>query len=308
MRAIVMRVLNSLILTSVLSGSLTGCSAQPIETYDSVQQAEAQQLWTESCKDWDDWDKAGPPYRIHANSYYVGTCGISAILITGADGHILIDGGTEAAPDVIAKNIAAVGFSLSDVKILLHSHEHFDHVAGLARLQELSSASLYASKAAAPVLSSGVTAASDPQNGSHDPFPPADVTHIIENGTPLHLGDIRLTALETPGHTEGALSWQWQSCEGGACEWIVYADSLSPVSRFDYRFSEHLTYLSNYKSSLQYLRDVDCTLVITPHPSASQMRRRLADGQLTNPLGCVEYSEGISGKLEKRLRKEEADK
>ena len=85
MRAIVMRVLNSLILTSVLSGSLTGCSAQPIETYDSVQQAEAQQLWTESCKDWDDWDKAGPPYRIHANSYYVGTCGISAILITGAD-------------------------------------------------------------------------------------------------------------------------------------------------------------------------------------------------------------------------------
>jgi len=80
------------------------------------------------------------------------------------------------------------------------------------------------------------------------------------------------------------------------------------VSRFDYRFSEHLTYLSNYKTSLQYLRDVDCTLVITPHPSASQMRKRLKNGQLSNPQGCVEYSDGISGKLETRLKKEQAGK
>ena len=302
------RALNSFILTTAMSVILLGCSAPTTKTYNLIQKAEAQQLWVETCKDWDDWDKAGPAYRIHANSFYVGTCGIAVILITGADGHILIDGGTEAAPDIIAKNISAVGFSLSDVKILLHSHEHFDHVAGLARLQELSGASLYASKAAAPVLTSGVTAASDPQNGSHDPFPPADVTKIIENGATLRLGNIRLTALETPGHTEGALSWQWQSCEGTACEWIVYADSLSPVSRFDYRFSEHLTYLRNYKSSLDYLRDVNCTLVITPHPSASQMRKRLINGQLSNPGGCVEYSDGISKKLENRLKKEQADK
>ena len=164
------RALNSFILTTAMSVILLGCSAPTTKTYNLIQKAEAQQLWVETCKDWDDWDKAGPAYRIHANSFYVGTCGIAVILITGADGHILIDGGTEAAPDIIAKNISAVGFSLSDVKILLHSHEHFDHVAGLARLQELSGASLYASKAAAPVLTSGVTAASDPQNGSHDPL------------------------------------------------------------------------------------------------------------------------------------------
>ena len=90
--------------------------------------------WVNSCTDWDDWDKAGPPYQIYGNTYYVGTCGISAILVTGDKGHILIDGATEAGADVIANNIRSLGFALSDIKLLLQSHEHFDHVAGLARL------------------------------------------------------------------------------------------------------------------------------------------------------------------------------
>src|ERR1044072_212835 len=83
------------------------------------------------CKDFDDWDKPAPPVRVHANTYLVGTCGISSILITGDDGDILIDGGTEAGADLIASNIAELGFKLKDVKILLHSHEHLDHVGGI---------------------------------------------------------------------------------------------------------------------------------------------------------------------------------
>ena len=62
------------------------------------------------CDDNDDWDKPAPPVRIHANTYLVGTCGISAILITGSEGHILIDGGTEAGADLIAQNIRALGY------------------------------------------------------------------------------------------------------------------------------------------------------------------------------------------------------
>src|SRR6476620_7990369 len=79
-----------------------------------------------ACKDWDEWDKPAPPVRIHANTYLVGTCGISSILITGNEGDILIDGGTEVGAGLIASNIRKLGFKLSDVKILLHSHEHAD--------------------------------------------------------------------------------------------------------------------------------------------------------------------------------------
>src|SRR5918996_1969456 len=116
-----------------------------------------------TCKDWDEWDKPAPPVRIHANTYLVGTCGISAILITGTEGHILIDGGTETGADLIAANIRRLGFKLGDVKILLHSHEHFDHVGGIGRLQQLSGAQLVASSAAAKVFETGTAGLGDPQ-------------------------------------------------------------------------------------------------------------------------------------------------
>ena len=63
-----------------------------------------------------DWDQPAPPVRIHGNTYLVGTCGISAILVTGSDGHVLIDGGTEKGADVVAANIRQLGFRLRDVK------------------------------------------------------------------------------------------------------------------------------------------------------------------------------------------------
>src|SRR5690349_18073751 len=76
--------------------------------------------WVASCQGSDDWDRPAPPVRIHGNTYMVGTCGISAILIAGSDGHVLIDGGTERGAELIAANIRALGFKLSDVRILLH--------------------------------------------------------------------------------------------------------------------------------------------------------------------------------------------
>src|SRR4051794_32776553 len=79
----------------------------PIET--------AGPAFARACKDSDDWERPAPPVRIHANTYLVGTCGISAILITGTQGDILIDGGTEAGAELIAKNIESLGFNLRDV-------------------------------------------------------------------------------------------------------------------------------------------------------------------------------------------------
>src|SRR3954452_1360652 len=82
--------------------------------------------WAVACdgaKDPDSWTKPAPPVRIHANTYLVGTCGISSILIVGDSGDILIDGGPENAADVIVDNIRQLGFGARDVKIILNSHE-----------------------------------------------------------------------------------------------------------------------------------------------------------------------------------------
>ncbi|HKX35524.1 MAG TPA: MBL fold metallo-hydrolase, partial [Rhizorhapis sp.] len=167
--------------------------------------------WAAACKDWDEWDKPAPPVRIHANTYLVGTCGISAILISGEEGHVLIDVGTEAGAELVAENIRQLGFRLGDIKYLLMSHEHFDHVGGTARLQQLTGATLVVSAPAEKVLNTGIASADDPQSGMHKPFPASQVGRVIGDGGDVLIGNIRVFAMTTPGHTPGALSWRWES-------------------------------------------------------------------------------------------------
>ncbi len=262
--------------------------------------------WTRACADWDDWDKAGPPFRVHGNTYYVGTCGITALLVVGDDGHVLIDGGTAAGAAAIAANIEALGFQLADVKVLLHSHEHFDHVGGLAELQRRTGGRLLASAEAAPVLASGRESADDPQFGMHEPFPAARVDGPAVPGETVRLGDLALMPVGTPGHTPGALSWQWQSCNGEDCRTIVYADSLSPISSDAYRFSDHPAYIADFREGLLRLASLDCAILLTPHPSASEMRKRLLAGSLTEEPRCEAYAAGIRSRLDARLAEEEA--
>ena len=262
-----------------------------------------------ACKDWDDSDKPAPPVRIHGNTYLAGTCGISAILITDRAGDILIDGGPEDAAVLIARNIESLGFNLHDVRILLHSHEHSDHVGGLAKLQELTGAQVYASAAAAKVLESGLASADDPQQGLNKPFPGVHVDHIVHDGEQVRLGNTILTAVETPGHTPGALTWHWGSCDGGVCRQIVYADSLTPKSNDTYRFSDHPAYLAAYRASIAKVANLNCEILLSPHPSASDLVKRLGRGQpLDDPAACRNYAAGITKQLDERLAKEKAGK
>jgi metallo-beta-lactamase class B len=257
-----------------------------------------------TCKDWDDYDKPASPVRVLANTYYVGTCGISSILITGTEGDILIDAGTENGADLIVQNIRNLGFWPSDVRILLHSHEHFDHVGGMGRLQQLTGAQLYASATAAKVFATGTATPDDPQAGINKPFPTARVSRALKDGEIVRLGNLWLTAVATPGHTPGAMSWHWVSCNGGICRSIVYADSLSPVSRDDYRFSDHPDYLKSYRHSIARIAALDCDIVLTPHPSASAMVARFGAKSLENRDGCRDYAAKLTKQLDERLAKE----
>lgn len=262
--------------------------------------------WATLCKEWsNDWDRPGPPFRIYGNSYYVGTCGIASILIAGNSGHVLIDGASRSGGPLIAANVEALGFDLSDVKILLHSHEHFDHVGGLAHLQARSGAKVIASPLAAPVLVSGQISDDDPQAGMHDPFAPVEVSATVNDGETISQSDIELTAMATPGHTPGALSWTWQDCENAVCKKLVYMDSLSPISSSSYRFSDHPDYIAAYKAALTRLAVIPCDIALTPHPAASVMYERIASQKgLIDDQECKLYADDILVALERRIDKE----
>jgi metallo-beta-lactamase class B len=266
---------------------------------------EAGPQWAAACGNSTDWDRPAPPVRIHANTYLVGTCGISAILVTGSEGHVLIDAGTEKGADLIAANIRALGFRLSDIQYLLMSHEHLDHVGGMARLQQLTGATLVASAPAEQVLNTGLPSPDDPQAGMHKPFPAAHVGRVIADGGEVRLHDLNLTAMTTPGHTPGALSWRWESCDGAVCRSMVYADSLSPISRDDYRFSDHPAYLAAYRASIAKIAASRCEILLTPHPSASAMKERMTGKQsLFDPNGCRNYAATLTKHFDERLVKE----
>src|SRR5882762_229133 len=98
------------------------------------------------------WNQPVEPFRVIGNVHSVGANEITSFLITTPQGHILLDGGfVETAPR-IDKNIAALGFRIQDVKVLLNSHAHYDHCGGLAELKRLSGAQMVASRADAEVL------------------------------------------------------------------------------------------------------------------------------------------------------------
>ena len=132
-------------LGALLALAITAAGCMPPEEQSSVPAAEPQASVTsslelgtsfsesaflEACEDWDEWDKPAPPFQLLGDTWYVGTCGISAILIIGEDEHVLIDSGVDAAVPLVLDNIRALGLDPRDVGHLLMSHEHFDHVGG----------------------------------------------------------------------------------------------------------------------------------------------------------------------------------
>lgn len=282
---------------------LAGCAATPAPqptTGSAVTPAQ----WAAACPADAGWDDPGPPFRIHGNAWYVGTCGIAAVLITGEAGHVLIDSGTEKGAEVVAANVRRLGFRLEDVKMLLMTHEHHDHVGGMARLQQLTGAPLVTSAAATPVLRNGRSSEDDPQVGVIDDFPPVANVRELTDDDKVAVGALALQAIRTPGHTPGALSWQWRSCDGSDCRIIVYADSLSAISNDAYRFSDRPEYVAAFHEGLDRLAAAECDILLTPHPVASAMNTRAATGLAPDPSGCARFATEKRKQLDARLAKE----
>ena len=255
----------------------------------------------------DGWSDRAPPRRIFGNTYYVGTCGITAILVAGKQGAILIDGATEQAPAGIEANIRALGFALADVKLLLDTHEHSDHAGGLAQLQRDTGAPVRARAPAAATLRRGTTDRGDPQFGQLDAYPPVANVQLLADDQTIRLGDLALTAHATPGHAPGSTSWTWRSCEGSHCLDIAYADSLSAVSNQQYRYSDHPDDVAALRRTIDTVAKLPCDILLTPHPAASDLWPRLrGEMPLVDAGACKAYAERGRDGLDARLEKERA--
>ena len=209
------------------------------------------------------WNKPIQPVRIAGNLYYVGANEITSYLITTPEGHFLLDGGFVETAPLIQRNIEQLGFKLSDVKILLNSHAHFDHAGGLAELKKVTGAKFVASEGDAELLRHG--GHGDFRFGDRLAFPPIVPDRVIHDGETVELGDQVMTAHLTPGHTKGDTTWSARIRDGSKTYDVVFVGSQSSL---DYKFIGEESYpgiLSDFEKSFATLNRLPCDIFLASH-------------------------------------------
>ncbi|MFL6631164.1 MAG: subclass B3 metallo-beta-lactamase [Massilia sp.] len=254
-----------------------------------------------------EWLAPQDPFALYGNTYYVGTHGISAVLITSPAGHILIDGGPPAAADQIAAHVRALGFKVEDIRYILNGHDHFDHAGGIAALQKMSGAAVLGSPASIAVLRTGQPDKRDAQYPGLEPFAPVANTRAVRDGDVVKLGPLAVTAHFTPGHTPGATSWTWQSREGGKTMHMVYADSVTAIAADGLSFSRNPLYpnaRADVERSIAMIEGLECDVLVGAHPDFSDLWERKESGTFVDPDACRKYAANGRAWLAKTLAAE----
>lgn len=229
--------------------------------------------------------KYAEPFRIAGNLYYVGANDVASFLITGPEGHVLIDGGYPGTAPMIMASISKLGFDIRDVKVLLNSEPHFDHAGGLAALQKASGAELWASDASADAIEAG----GDDRNiilplraairlGILS-YPAARVDHRFKDGDTIRAGPIAITAHVTGGHTRGCTSYSFPVRDGGRVLNVVSACSLVVLGGS--RYSEQG---ADLERTFRVLRDLPADIWVSSHARLwGRYRKFVARDTAKNP-------------------------
>ena len=232
------------------------------------------------------WNRPFAPYRIIGNIHYVGTTEIAQYLITTPEGHILLDSGFESSVPRLAANVRALGFRFEDVKILLASHAHIDHVQGHALVRRMTGAAVMVSAADAPVIASG--GKGEPSMTASTRGRPCPVDRVVADGERVTLGGTTLVAHVTPGHTRGATTWTMEVTEAGRTLSVVFFPSanVNPGVRLvgNHRYPE---IADDFRRSFALWKSLPCDVPLGAHGYFYDMeakRGRLSSGSGANPF------------------------
>jgi metallo-beta-lactamase class B len=231
-----------------------------------------------------DWDEPFPPHRIADHLYYVGSKGLASYLITTSKGHILINSSFERTVPIIRGNVEKLGFKFTDIKILLASHAHSDHVAGHALIKELTGARVEVMEGDAQVIASGGKG----QYLYSEGWKPCAVARVLKDGDAVTLGEATLTARHTPGHTRGCTTWTLQAADGGKLRNVVVIGS--PNVNAGYQLITNRDYpeiAEDFARTFRLLKSLPCDIFLGAHGNYYGMEAKFARLQKdpkTNPF------------------------
>jgi len=244
-----------------------------------------------------DWSKPYEPFRIANNLYYVGTYDLASYLIVTGRGNILINTGLADSYTIIKKNIEKLGFRYSDIKILLTTQAHFDHLGALAAIKKETGAQFWIDADDAQVAKDG---------GSSDyelswlgvSFAPVTPDKLLKDKDVIALGDTRLVLLHHPGHTKGSCSYMLDVKDSSRTYKVLIANIPTIIT--ERRFAEVKEYPSikeDYAYTLNAMKHLRFDIWVASHASQFKLHKKHTPGDPYNP-GAFADRKGYDQALE----------
>lgn len=240
-----------------------------------------------------DWNQPATPHQVIGPVYFVGTNALAAFLITTRSGHVLLDPGFAESVPLLKDNIRALGFKYQDIRILLSSQAHYDHAAAFAQIKRETGATLAAMADDAPLLESG--GRGDFAFGDDYPFPRVTVDRRLRDGDVIELGELRLTARHTPGHTKGAATFFTTAIDRGQAHQVVFATSttVNPGTKL-LDNPKYPNLVQDWERTFAILESLSPGVWVSAHTSVFDMagklaRRKGGDNPYIDPRGYRQH-------------------
>jgi len=249
------------------------------------------------------WNDPVAPFRLAGPIYYVGTQQLAVFLVSSPQGHILIDGGMPNSAQVIEKSIRDIGFKPEDIRILLTTQAHFDHVGTHAHFKKLSGAIVQAMTGDENLLRDG--GKSDYLFGATPAvhFPTVPVDRVLKDGDIVTVGGARLTARHTPGHTPGSATYEMTVNEGGRDYAVVFAASttVNPGTRLVNNPS-YPGILEDFRKTFTVLESLQPDIFVSGHATFFNLKEKRARMNPENPAAAFVDPAGYKRLMAERKR------
>jgi metallo-beta-lactamase class B len=257
----------------------------------------------------EEWRRPFAAHRVIGNVYYVGTYDLACFLIVTPQGSILINTGLEDSAPLIRKSITDLGLKPDDVRWLLTTQAHYDHVAAMAEMKRLTGARLLASQADAVLLEDG--GKSDFHFGPEYGYAPVKVDERIADGQKLRLGGVELTAYVHSGHTRGSLSYGLTVHEGGKDYRVLIANmgSINPGVKLLHN-ARYPEIANDYARTFERQKALACDIFLSSHASQYGLHKKYTPGaaydpeRFVDPAGYRAAVESAEGSYRRQLAEE----
>ncbi|MCC8409396.1 subclass B3 metallo-beta-lactamase [Mucilaginibacter sp. UR6-1] len=235
-----------------------------------------------------EWSKPYQPFRIAGNLYYVGTYDLASYLVVTPKGNILINTGLANSADIIKKNIATLGFKFKDIKILLTTQAHYDHLGAMAAVKKQTGAKMMVDEADAQVMADGGSSDYALGNGVST-YVPIKADRILHDKDSIILGDTKLTMLHHPGHTKGSCSFLLDVKDAVRTYRVLIANMPSIVTEKKFgEVSEYPAIEKDYAYTFDAMKKLSFDIWVSSHASQFNLHTKHKPGDTYNPAAFID--------------------